>query len=297
MSSIKNKLEHYAELIEQSLNKYLSQAEIPQKNVIDAMRYSLLNGGKRIRAVLTLEFCRICKGSIDDALPFACAVEMIHAYSLIHDDLPCMDNDDMRRGKPSCHKAFGEAIALLAGDGLLTFAFETICKFGNVDKIGASNIIKIVSVLSSSAGIYGMIGGQVVDIENEGKDVSHALLDYMYANKTGALIRASAVIGCLAANADDYKIGAADKYAQNIGLAFQIIDDILDVAGNEKLLGKPVGSDIENNKTTYATLFGIEKSKQIAAKLNEQAKDAVSIFNDDNSFLCELADYLIERQF
>ncbi len=260
--------------------------------MLDAMAYSLGNGGKRIRPVLTLEFCRLCGGEYKDAIPFAIGAEMIHTYSLIHDDLPCMDNDDMRRGKPSSHKVYGEANALLAGDGLLTLAFETVLSAN----VSADKKASAALELAKAAGVSGMIGGQVMDLSNEGKKVS---LDEIRATdklKTGEMIRVAAVMGCIAAGADSEKIAAAEKYCENIGLAFQIVDDILDVTSDDATLGKPVGSDSQNEKSTYVSHLGVEKSAEYARQLTEDAKSALDIFGSEGEFLSELADRLSERK-
>lgn len=260
--------------------------------MLDAMSYSLSNGGKRIRPVLTLEFCRLCGGNYADAIPFAIGVEMIHTYSLIHDDLPCMDNDDMRRGKPSSHKVYGEANALLAGDGLLTLAFETVLSA----KISADKKAMAALELAKAAGVSGMIGGQVMDLSNEGKRVSLDVIKATDRLKTGEMIRVAAVMGCIAAGADSEKIAAAEKYCENIGLAFQIVDDILDVTSDDVTLGKPVGSDSENLKSTYVSHLGVEKSDEYARELTEKAKSALDIFGSEGEFLSELADRLSERK-
>lgn len=260
--------------------------------MLDAMAYSLSNGGKRIRPVLTLEFCRVCGGDYKAAIPFALGVEMIHTYSLIHDDLPCMDNDDMRRGKPSSHKVYGEANALLAGDGLLTLAFETVLSAD----ISADKKALAALELAKAAGVSGMIGGQVMDLANEGRSVT---LDEIKATdrlKTGEMIRVAAVMGCIAAGAGSEMIAAAEKYCENIGLAFQIVDDILDVTSDDVTLGKPVGSDSENEKSTYVSHLGIEKSEVYARELTAQAKAALDIFGNEGEFLSELADKLSERK-
>ena len=260
--------------------------------MLDAMAYSLANGGKRIRPVLTLEFCRLCGGDYKSAIPFAIGAEMIHTYSLIHDDLPCMDNDDMRRGKPSSHKVYGEANALLAGDGLLTLAFETVLSAD----LSADKKAKAALELAKAAGVSGMIGGQVMDLSNEGKKVS---LDEIRATdrlKTGEMIRVAAVMGCIAAGADNSRIAAAEKYCKNIGLAFQIVDDILDVTSDDATLGKPVGSDSQNEKSTYVSHLGVEKSAEYALRLTEEAKAALDIFGSEGEFLSELADRLSERK-
>lgn len=262
----------------------------PQEAVFQAMRYSLLDAGKRLRAALVLEFGRMSDADPEGAMSLACAVEMVHAYSLIHDDLPCMDNDDFRRGKPSCHKAFGEANALLAGDGLLTLAFETAASAN----LPESARLEAVRILSQAAGVAGMIGGQVIDLESEGRQISTELLDTLYALKTGALLRAAAALGCIAVNAPQAIHSAADAYATAYGLAFQITDDILDVVGDAEKLGKPVGSDGENRKTTYVTLFGIDGARQRAAEQIQRAMQSVEQL-PDNGFLLWLAELVLTR--
>lgn len=260
--------------------------------MLDAAAYSLKNGGKRIRPVLTLEFCRVCGGDYKSAVPFALAVEMIHTYSLIHDDLPCMDNDDMRRGKPSSHKVYGEANALLAGDGLLTLAFETVLS-ANVD---ADKKTAAALELSKAAGVSGMIGGQVMDLANEKKSASLDEIEAAEKLKTGALIKAAAVMGCIAAGANKSQIDAAEKYCENIGLAFQIVDDILDVTSDEKTLGKPIGSDSGNGKSTFVSLLGLDESYRYAERLTADAKASLDIFGSEGEFLSCLADKLYERK-
>lgn len=280
---------NYLDLINNALERYLPQSD---DIVSQAMKYSIRNGGKRIRPMLTLEFCKACGGDVEKALPFACAVEMIHTYSLIHDDLPCMDDDDYRRGKPSCHIAFGEANALLAGDGLLTLAFETALSAD----LPAENTVAAAKELSRAAGILGMVGGQVLDLQNENKAISLECLEQIHNLKTGELIRVACVMGCVAAGADEAKIKAAEEYAHGIGLTFQIIDDILDVTSDAETLGKPVGSDAENMKTTYISLMGIEKSMKKAKELTENAKSALCVFNENTQQLAELADSLLNRK-
>lgn len=286
--------EEYVSMINKALEKYLYPIHYAQPIVSDAMRYSVRNGGKRVRPMLVLEFCRINGGNPEDALPFACALEMIHTYSLIHDDLPCMDDDDMRRGKPSCHKAFGEDTALLAGDALLTLAFETAAKAN--ENIAPKNVIRAISALANFAGIDGMIGGQVLDLAAEKQNPDLASLRQIHLLKTAALIKAAAVLGCLAANVtDEKKLDAATKYAENIGVAFQIIDDILDVTSDLQTLGKPVGSDAKNEKTTYVTLLGLADSKNAAEKLTAEAVEALTAFDSDTEFLADYAVRLSNR--
>lgn len=286
--------EQYIDLINQALETYLYSVNDGQDIVVDAMRYSVRNGGKRVRPMLVLEFCRVCGGNVEDALPFACALEMIHTYSLIHDDLPCMDDDDMRRGKPSCHKQFGEAYALLAGDGLLTLAFETLTKAKNID---VSDIVRAVQTLSERSGVSGMIGGQVIDLLSEDGEPDDALLRRIDRLKTGALIQASVRLGCIAAGVTDEKIlKAADVYAQNIGLAFQIVDDILDVTSSTEALGKPVGSDEKNDKVTFVKLLGLEKCKALAEELTGNAVQALESLPGDTKFLTDFAKALAVRK-
>ena len=295
MSNFKNQLEQYKVLIDNSLMNYVSKPEFDEKRVYEAMEYAFTGGGKRIRPILTLEFCRLCGMDISNALPFACAVEMIHCYSLVHDDLPCMDDDALRRGKPSCHIAYGEAYALLAGDGLLTLAFETMLKNYEGSSVLPQNSARAALELAKQAGYCGMIGGQTVDIASEGKAISLETLKLMHSLKTGALISAACKIGCIIAGASEEKIAAAEEYAKNIGLAFQITDDVLDAVGDTAQLGKTVGSDEAKNKTTFVSLMGVEKSLEIARELTEKAKNELEIFGGDSAFLCELADYLAKR--
>lgn len=290
MSNEPGRTKRYTLMINEKLEKLLPAAK--ESVVCEAMRYSVFNGGKRIRPVLTLEFCRLCGGREEEALSFACAVEMIHAYSLIHDDLPCMDDDDTRRGNPACHIRFGEANALLAGDALLTLAFETVLNAGLTPEM----IINAGKELSAAAGWAGMIGGQVMDLQNEGKQVElEELLETDY-KKTGKLIIASAVLGCIAAGAEEEKVRAAAQYAYNLGLAFQLVDDILDVTGNAETLGKPVGSDEGNKKTTYVSVIGTDAAKEKISGLTLAANDALKIFGEQAEYLQKLADSLTKRK-
>ncbi len=284
-------VESYIELINSALIKYVPVTGGEEDKVTEAMLYSLKIGGKRVRPMLVLEFCRVCGGRIEDALPFACAIEMIHTYSLIHDDLPCMDNDDYRRGMPSCHKKFDYATALLAGDGLLTLAFSVAAGAHVSDKA----IVKAIKLLSDCAGYLGMIGGQTMDLQHEGMSVGIAQLQKTDALKTGKLIYAACALGCIAAQADDNKLKAAEIYAENIGLAFQIVDDLLDITSTAEELGKPIGSDALNNKSTYPSLLGIDESRKLVNELTENAVKAVSVFGDDGKFLADYARKLSVR--
>ena len=282
-----------AHKVEERLLSLLRDKPQAYASVLEAMEYSLMAGGKRIRPLLTLEFCTLCGGEEETALDPACAVEMIHSYSLIHDDLPCMDDDDLRRGKPSCHIQFGEATALLAGDGLLTKAFETIAAASTLDDTKKA---RCVLQLAKAAGAHGMIAGQVIDLASENRQISQDTLHQLCALKTGEMIRVAARLGCICAGADEKQIQAADIYAEKIGLAFQIEDDILDIIGDEEKLGKPVGSDAQSHKNTFATLYGIERSRELVASLTEQAKDALNVFDSQKSgFLKVLAEKLAAR--
>lgn len=291
-----DKMKFYAEYTQKKLKEYNcpdSDTE-KQKTLIDAMNYSLEAGGKRIRPVLVYAFCEACGGDYKKVTAPACAIEMIHTFSLIHDDLPSMDNDDFRRGKPSCHKKFGEAEAILAGDALALLPFEII---SGDERLSANEKVKIISVLSKASGKSGMVGGQIIDMENERRsDVDEDNLINMYRGKTGALIMASCVMGCICAGADEFHIKNAEEYAYKLGLAFQIIDDILDVTSTSDVLGKPVGSDEQENKTTFVTLYGVEKAKQIAVKITNQALEILESF-ENNEFLKELTDMLLKRSF
>ena len=283
-----------AALVEAQLARYLSQSDVDFEAVLAAERYSLLGGGKRIRPTLVLEFCRMMGGSDRAALPFAAAVEMVHTYSLIHDDLPCMDDDDLRRGRPTCHKQFGEATALLAGDALLTRAFGVIA--ANTE-VSAESACAAVRLLSAAAGSFGMIGGQIMDLAGEGAHLSKEALCKLHAHKTGALIRVSALLGCLAAGLpeDDERTRAAARFADGIGLAFQIVDDVLDATSDTTTLGKTVGSDERADKTTFLTYDTVEEALEQAAQLTEQAKSAIAGLPSAERLLC-LADHLAQRK-
>lgn len=276
--------------VDNSLLSYLPDAKDGQYQVAEAMKYSLINGGKRIRPVLALEFARACGGTRNDCLPLACALEYVHTYSLIHDDLPCMDNDDLRRGKPSCHKQFDEATALLAGDALLTHAFEIISEA----ELSDDKKVMAVSLLAQNSGASGMIGGQVIDLLFEQGSPNLKELLTVYKLKTGALISAACLLGCISADADSSQMAAASKFAYSLGIAFQIQDDILDITGDEKKLGKPVGSDATNSKKTYATIAGLTKAQQDVKKLTDNAISQLDAF-EDAEFIKLLALKLVNR--
>ena len=290
-------LDDYVKLINEKLFDFLPEKDIIQNSIVNAMEYSLLAGGKRLRPVLTMSFCEACGGNIETAIPFACAVEMIHTYSLIHDDLPCLDNDFLRRGRPSNHVANGEAMALLAGDALLTRAFEIMLSAETIKLVGADVVLKAADCLAKNSGVYGMIGGQVIDLLSGGKNLNQIELDKMHSLKTGALISAAAQIGCIVANADKEKIIAAQNYAQLIGLAFQIVDDILDVEGNQEIVGKTLKKDKNQNKLTFVGCYGVDASRMMAKELVSEAKDLISAFGDKSSDLQNLADFIVERTY
>ena len=280
------------ELVETELNKYLETKDAMFPKLFESMSYTTMAGGKRIRAFLVLMFARLSGGNIKAALPYACALEMIHAYSLIHDDLPCMDDDDMRRGKPSNHIVYGEALGLLAGDALLTYAFEICATNPHVDPALAA---KATGTLAFLAGACGMVGGQVLDLEGEKRKLTLEELHHVHELKTAALIRASASLGCCTSTEGLKYLESANKYGQNIGLAFQVVDDILDVTGDEKSLGKPIGSDAENNKTTYLDFMSLEEAKQYAKTLTEEACSELGE-SENADILRQLAYYLLDRK-
>lgn len=282
----------YQTKLEARFDILLAESDHAYNQVVKAERYSLLDGGKRIRPILLLEFYKLCGKDDDCAYNFACAIEMIHTYSLIHDDLPCMDDDDFRRGKPSCHKQFGVPLALLAGDGLLTDAFGVAAKTMG---ISGDLVAKAIAYMSSCASSQGMIGGQVMDIEDNSDRSVEYLLE-MYRLKTGALIKMAAACGCILAGADEEKIKAAEVFAEKLGLAFQIIDDLLDIESDSITLGKPVGSDAKNNKNTVVSVLGAEKARELSDTLTKEALSALDSFDGDTQFLREFSNYLLNRK-
>ncbi|HAX62253.1 MAG TPA: polyprenyl synthetase [Elusimicrobia bacterium] len=271
-------------IIDNALKKYFLKSADEPSSINTAMKYSVFAGGKRLRPILCFAACEICGGNPKNILPSACGIEMLHTYSLIHDDLPAMDNDDFRRGKLTSHKKFGEAVAILAGDGLLTKAFEIIDP-------------KVVREIAIAAGTKGMVGGQVADLEMEGKRKKEkGKLEYIHEHKTAKMIEVSLKAGAILSNASSLKIKAISNYGRKIGLAFQIADDILDIIGNKKKLGK-TGSDLKNKKLTYPSIYGIEKSKEKAKALIKSAKNDLKIFGKKAYIFNELADYIVKRDF
>lgn len=288
------KLKKYREDIDRELLAFTQNKPKLCEIAAEAMEYSLTAGGKRLRPVLMLEFCRMCGGDSSEILDIACTIEMIHTFSLIHDDLPCMDNDDYRRGKPSCHKAFPENIALLAGDALNTLPFEVISWAAIDGRITAEIAVMLISVLSKSVGINGMIGGQVIDLQSEGRDITEETLNILQEHKTGALIEAACVMGVVLSGRFE-KIPFAAQYASALGRAFQIVDDILDVTGTFEEMGKPIGSDRDQGKNTFVSVLGLERSLAEADRLTNEALSYLEEF-DNNGFLCELTENLLNRR-
>lgn len=293
------KMEEYIKIINSKLHEYFNVPELPQKIVYEAMQYSINAGGKRIRPVLSLAVCDLLNYDVYEILPFACAVELIHTYSLIHDDLPCMDNDDYRRGKPTNHKVYGEAMAVLAGDGLLNLAFEII----NEELLKCQELellkrkIKAACIISKASGCRGMIGGQAIDITSEGKDISEELLMHLHNCKTGALIKASVISSGIVCGARETELNALDKYSQCIGLAFQIKDDILDYEGEMQTLGKTPGKDIISGKATFVSLMGLDRAKSKLDELMLESVKALACFGEKADFLKFISDVICSRIF
>lgn len=283
--------ERYKNLVEARLEEYFLE-DVPQKRLLEAMRYSLLADGKRVRPVLVLAFCEASGGRAEEALEFACAVEMLHTYSLIHDDLPCMDDDDLRRGRPTNHVVFGEYTAVIAGDALQAAAFETILKA----PLDAEKKAEAALALAKAAGAYGMCAGQQLDMEGEGRRFSLAEVEQTHRLKTAALIKAAASMGCIAAGASKARIEAAEKYAEALGLAFQIRDDLLDVTGSAEILGKNVGSDAESGKSTFVTLLGVDRCRELVYENTERAKAALKGAFSNTEFLEWFAELLAGRE-
>lgn len=292
---INKEIAEHTTQVEAIITKYLPKESGYQKTVMEAMNYSFLAGGKRLRPMLMQETYRLFGGSSDIIEPFMAAIEMIHTYSLIHDDLPAMDNDDYRRGRKTTHVVYGEAMGILAGDALLNFAFETACK-GLMQDVGNPAVARAVQILAQKAGIYGMLGGQVVDVESEGQPLEREKLDFIYDLKTGALIEASMLIGAVLAGASEKEQQVILQVAKDVGLAFQIQDDIMDVTSDMETLGKPIGSDEKNHKTTYVTIRGLAQAQKDVEKISERALEGVASLSEENVFLNELIRYLIHRK-
>jgi geranylgeranyl diphosphate synthase type II len=293
---IRDYLEERKILVDKALREFMPEPSGLAGDVIRAMNYTLFAGGKRIRPVLCIAGSEAVGGSADDVVPVACAIELIHAYSLIHDDLPVMDNDDFRRGKPTNHKVFGEAVALLAGDGLLTLAFNIMARCGAEQRGEKTALLRVIDLISSAAGYEGMVGGQVVDISYEGKDPDPMVVNYIHTHKTGALIAASVTAGTILAGGSQEEVQAINRYGQHIGLAFQIGDDILNVEGDRNLMGKGTGSDKVRGKITYPSVFGIKESRNIQRRSIDHAIESLIRFDERAEPLRDLARYIIDRK-
>jgi geranylgeranyl diphosphate synthase type II len=281
--------------IDRALDYYLPKTNVKPATLHKAMRYSLFAGGKRLRPILCLAAAEACRGKVSNALPLACALECIHTYSLVHDDLPSMDNDDYRRGRPTCHTVFGDGIAVLAGDGLLTIAFEIVSRAKPAPRYDMSTLLREIAV---AAGSQKLIAGQVADLEAEGRKVKRDQLRFIHENKTAAILKSSIRLGAMSANADAKKLRAVTQFGHGLGLAFQVIDDILDVTQSSEILGKSAGKDIAAKKATYPAVIGLEKSRAEARRLTRQAHDALSVFRDGEAEpLHCLANYLLEREY
>jgi geranylgeranyl diphosphate synthase type II len=293
---LKSYLANKRAVIDKALKLYLPKPEKPAGELFEAMKYSLFAGGKRLRPILCVASSEAVGGNEEDVLPVACALEMIHTYSLIHDDLPAMDNDDMRRGKPTSHKVYGEALAILAGDALLTEAFNLISTLDiNGEKAGEV-IQKIVALIASAAGPNGMVGGQAVDMAIAGKQVEASTIEFMHAHKTGALIAASVSSGAILGGASKNQLESLDRYGRKIGLAFQVSDDILDIEGDSEEMGKVVGVDARMGKNTYPSIYGLEKSKEMLRGLIDEAVDSLCQFDIKAEPLRKIAEYIVERK-
>ncbi len=284
----------YKKLVEEALDGFLP-VQYPEK-IYEAMRYSLLAGGKRLRPILCLSSCLMMGGTVEMATPTACALEMVHTMSLIHDDLPAMDNDDYRRGLLTNHKKFGEDIAILAGDGLLVFAFEAIA--AHTKGVPCDRVLRCIALIAKAFGAEGVVGGQVVDVESEGKpDISLETLNYIHTHKTGALLEACVLSGAILAGASEQDLQNLSLYAANIGLAFQIVDDILDITQTQEQLGKTAGKDLQAQKATYPSLWGLEESRRQAQKLIEDAKAALAPYGEKAVPLMAVADFITSRSY
>ena len=283
-------------LVDAALDRFLPAEDTPPPSVHRAMRYSVLAGGKRLRPVLVIAGAELVGAQPSSVMPTACALEMIHTYSLIHDDLPAMDDDDYRRGRLTNHKVFGDAIAILAGDALLTYAFQLVAQNAALAGVDAKVVCDVVAEIAEAAGTVGMVGGQVVDIESEGKTITPEQLEYIHVHKTAALIRASLSVGARLGGADAAALAAVRDAGQSLGLAFQIVDDILDVEGSLETLGKTAGSDERKQKVTYPALHGIEASRREARRLIERTKSRLAVFGARSAPVCALADFVVERK-
>lgn len=293
---IKKYLVEKGTMVEEALDRYLPRETEMPATLHKAMRYSMMAGGKRIRPALCIASCEAAGGRVEDVMPVACALEMIHTYSLIHDDLPAMDNDDLRRGRPTNHKVFGEAVAILAGDALLTLAFRVMTEMSHKSTVTPNIILDVINDMSWAAGSFGMVGGQVVDMESEGREIDLPTLEYLHTHKTGALLLASIKSGAKIGGGTVEQIEALIRYGECLGLAFQIADDILDIEGSQEEIGKDVGSDLEKKKATYPSILGMAVSKERALELMNMAIDSLKEFDEKAEPLRKIAKYVVERR-
>ena len=283
------------DIVDKTLEKLVPSAKIFPSSVHEAMRYSLFAGGKRVRPILAIAAAEALGAKTAGLMPIAGTLELIHTYSLIHDDLPAMDNDDFRRGRPTCHKVYGEAIAILAGDGLLNLAFEVLSEPRQLKSVPPNRLLAIIREIATASGVSGMVGGQVVDMESEGRDIDFPTLEYIHTHKTGAFIRASVRVGSLYARAGKRQLKALTRYGEMVGLAFQIADDILDITGKQEEIGKDVGSDIKKGKKTFPSFYGLGESRRRAVEVVDKAVTALKDFDRKADPLRDLAKYIINR--
>ncbi|MGI5921974.1 MAG: polyprenyl synthetase family protein [Syntrophomonadaceae bacterium] len=296
MEIFKTEMKAKKEYVDKNLKKLLTAEDTHPPVIHQAMHYAVFNGGKRLRPIMVLESARLAGGTPESVMPTACAIELIHSYSLVHDDLPAMDNDDYRRGKLTCHKVFGEANGILTGDALLTAGFEFMAKNSEVDGIKPLNVIKVIKEVAFAVGSQGMIGGQVMDLEAENRVIDYDTLQTLHSLKTGRLFRAALTAGAILNDMNNDGLDSLRQYAHNFGLAFQITDDILDIKGDAALLGKPIGSDEKNHKTTYPSLFGLERSQELAVQSVNACIKSLSGFGAEADFLRRLALFVLYRQ-
>ncbi len=292
---IKTYLKKKKDLVDKTIQKVMPNGKAFPPAVHEAMRYSVFAGGKRVRPILALASAEALGAKTKDLLPIAASLELIHTYSLIHDDLPAMDDDDFRRGRPTCHKVYGEAIAILAGDGLLNMAFEVLSDPRRLKAVPANRLMSIIKEIATASGVFGMVGGQVVDIQSEGKEIDFPTLEYIHTHKTGALIRNSVRVGALYAKAGKRQFTALTRYGELVGLAFQIADDILDITGKQEETGKDVGSDLKKGKKTFPSFYGLEESRRRAGEVVDKALLSLKDFDRNADPLRELAKYIINR--
>lgn len=288
-------LKQWAKQVDLALDHYLPSAETYPQVIHEAMRYSVFAGGKRLRPILVMAATRAVGGSTEKVMPVACALELIHTYSLVHDDLPAMDNDEFRRGRLTNHKVYGEAMAILVGDALQTLAFELIAR--TAENFPAAAVNRVTWEIAKAAGSAGLIGGQVVDLLSEKQAINGAILEYIHRHKTGALFRAAIRAGAILGGATDNQLESLTQYAEQLGLAFQIKDDLLDIEGDEKKIGKPVGSDLKNQKSTYPAIYGLEKTNIMATEAAAEAVNALKIFHQEADFLRDMMNFMITRDY